>query len=250
MSYSPLTKLFTQARYYHTNRAHKIDRLTIHCFGCQTNCTGAANAFTRVRTDCASVNYTVATDGITCHMDDEWWANASCSSANDHRAIAIETSCDHDYPYTVRDDVYERLLELVYDICHRHGIRKLIWFGDKAKSLAYEPKDGEMVMTVHRWFVPTACPGEWLMEHMAQIAELTNQRLEDENMTQEKFNEMMDAYLAERGIREVAPVMKEAWDEAKDAGYMDGKRPAAYITRQEVAQVIHNIRNAKGDDNK
>lgn len=80
----------------------------------------------------------------------------------------------------------------------------------------------------------------------ADVAE----RLEDENMTQEKFNEMMEAYLAERGNKKVASGMKEAWNEAKDEGYMDGKRPASYITRQEVAQVIHNIRNAKGDDNK
>lgn len=38
------------------------------------------------------------------------------------------------------------------DICKRNGKKKLIWLSDKDKSLAYDPKSGEMVLTVHRLY--------------------------------------------------------------------------------------------------
>ena len=38
------------------------------------------------------------------------------------------------------------------DICKRNGKNKLLWLSDRDKTLAYEPKSGEMVLTVHRWF--------------------------------------------------------------------------------------------------
>ena len=46
---------------------------------------------------------------------------------------------------------YAALLDLVTDICRRNGKRKLLWLGDKAKTLAYKPAADEMLLTVHRW---------------------------------------------------------------------------------------------------
>ena len=48
------------------------------------------------------------------------------------------------------------------DICQRNGKKKLLWFGDKKKSLDYQPKEDEMLITVHRWFANKSCPGNWL----------------------------------------------------------------------------------------
>lgn len=48
------------------------------------------------------------------------------------------------------------------DICKRNGKKKLIWFGDKDKTLNYSPKSDEMILTVHRWFANKSCPGNWL----------------------------------------------------------------------------------------
>jgi hypothetical protein len=56
------------------------------------------------------------------------------------------------------------------DICKRNGKKKLLWLKDKQKTLAYQPAADEMVLTVHRWFANKACPGDWLMVRMDDLA--------------------------------------------------------------------------------
>ena len=78
----------------------------------------------------------------------------------------------------MRDNVYKNLLNLVYDICKRNGKDTLLWFGDKEKTLNYEPKKNEMVLTVHRWFANKSCPGDWLYSRHCEIARITTERLQ------------------------------------------------------------------------
>lgn len=66
--------------------------------------------------------------------------------------------------------VYESLVKLCTDICKRNGKKKLLWFGDKEKALAYEPKADEMIITVHRWFKNKSCPGDWLYGRLGDLA--------------------------------------------------------------------------------
>lgn len=80
-------------------------------------------------------------------------------------------------PYAVNGNVYASLINLVTDICQRNGINKLIWFGDKTKTLNYTCKNGEAVMTVHRWFANKSCPGSYLYNLHGQIAAEVNARL-------------------------------------------------------------------------
>ena len=47
----------------------------------------------------------------------------------------------------------------------------MIWFGDKEKTLNYEPKADEMILTVHRWFANKSCPGNWMYARMGDLAE-------------------------------------------------------------------------------
>lgn len=76
----------------------------------------------------------------------------SSSSPNDQRAITIGCAFDTAEPYAFRDVVYQTLIRLCIDICRWNGKNKLIWFGNKDKTLNYTPKSGEMILTVHRWF--------------------------------------------------------------------------------------------------
>lgn len=92
------------------------------------------------------------------------------SNANDQRAITIECASDTVEPYTMYEVVYAKLIELCVDICKRNGKKKLLWFGDKDKSLNYEPKDDEMLITVHRWFANKSCPGNWLYARLGDLA--------------------------------------------------------------------------------
>lgn len=78
------------------------------------------------------------------------------------------------------------MLDLVTDICQRNGKKKLLWFGDKDKTLAYEPKADEMVLTVHRWFAAKACPGDYLYNRHGEIAAEVTKRLSGTAVEPEK----------------------------------------------------------------
>lgn len=73
-------------------------------------------------------------------------------------------------PNAFKPIVYDTLVKLCIDICKRNGKKKLLWFGDKTKSLTYNPKPDEMVLTVHRWFANKSCPGDWLYARMDDLA--------------------------------------------------------------------------------
>lgn len=73
--------------------------------------------------------------------------------------------------------VYEKLIELCVDICRRNGKTTLLWFADKNKSLNYEPKANEMVLTVHRWFANKSCPGDWLYSRLGDVASRVTSQL-------------------------------------------------------------------------
>ena len=94
----------------------------------------------------------------------------SSSNANDQRAVTIECASDTKHPYTMNSTVYATLIKLCVDICKRNGKKKLIWFGDKNKTLNYSPKSDEMVLTVHRWFANKSCPGDWLYSRLGDLA--------------------------------------------------------------------------------
>ena len=66
--------------------------------------------------------------------------------------------------------VYNSLVKLCTDICKRNGKKKLLWLGDKNKTLNYSPKSDEMVLTVHRWFANKSCPGDWLYSRLGDLA--------------------------------------------------------------------------------
>ena len=108
----------------------------------------------------ASCNYGIGSDGrVVLCVDEANRSWCSSSNANDQRAVTIECASDMTHPYAMTDAVYEKLVALCVDICRRNGKTKLLWFGDKDKSLNYSPKSNEMILTVHRWFANKSCPG-------------------------------------------------------------------------------------------
>ena len=60
--------------------------------------------------------------------------------------------------------------------------KKLLWFGDKNKSLNYQPKADEMLITVHRWFANKSCPGDWLYARLGDLAAKVTSRLGSGNV--------------------------------------------------------------------
>lgn len=158
-------------------RTHSIDRITPHCVVGQLSCESICGCFTNPERQ-ASCNYGIGTDGrISLCVEEKNRAWTSSSNANDQRAVTIECSSDKTAPYAMTDAVYAALIDLCTDICKRNGKSKLLWFGDKDKTLAYEPKADEMIITVHRWFANKSCPGDWLYNRLGDLAAKVTSRL-------------------------------------------------------------------------
>jgi hypothetical protein len=143
-------------------RTHSIDRITPHCVVGQCTAEGLGEWFEKTSTQ-ASSNYGIDKDGrVGLYVEEKNRSWCSSSSANDQRAITIECASDTSEPYAFRDVVYQTLIKLCTDICKRNGKKKLLWLGDKDKTLNYSPAVDEMILTVHRWFANKSCPGNWM----------------------------------------------------------------------------------------
>lgn len=212
-------------------RNHSIDRISIHCVVGQCSVETLGNIFAPTSRQ-ASSNYGIGLDGkIGMYVEEKDRSWCTSSSSNDNRAVTIEVASDTYDPYKVTDAAYASLLDLVTDICKRNGKTKIIWFGDKEKTLSYTPKPNEMVMTVHRWFANKSCPGDYLYNKHPEIAAEVNRRLsggnagveeEDEDMTLETFKKLMNEYRAELRDNDCGDWSKEAREWAISVGLIAG----------------------------
>lgn len=152
-------------------RAYPVTRITPHCMVGQLSAQACGALFKNPSRE-ASSNYGIGTNGeIGLYVDETKRSWCSSSADNDNRAITIECASDTHAPYAMNTRVYSSLVSLCVDICRRYGKKKLLWFVDKNKTLAYKPKDDEMVITVHRWFANKSCPGDWLYNRLGKLAE-------------------------------------------------------------------------------
>ena len=158
-------------------RTHSIDRITPHCVVGQCSVETLGSIFLPISRQ-ASCNYGIGADGrVGMYVEEKNRSWCSSSSANDQRAITIECASDTTEPYAFKDVVYQKLITLCADICRRNGKSKLLWLGDKDKTLNYTPKSDEMVLTVHRWFANKSCPGNWMYSRMGDLAEKVTAQL-------------------------------------------------------------------------
>lgn len=174
---SPLVAYTRLSPHNSGTRTHAIDRITPHHVVGLMSIEALGAEFDGSRA--ASSNYGIGPDGrIGMYVPESCRAWTSGSVENDQRAVTIECSDEATYPYTFRDATYQSLINLCVDICKRNGKNKLIWIEDKDTALAYKQQPNEMLLTVHRWFQYTQCPGQWLMEHMADLAEKVTAELQ------------------------------------------------------------------------
>lgn len=175
-------------------RNHTIDRISPHCVVGQVSVETLGNIFAPAGKG-ASSNYGVGYDGrIGMYVEEKDRSWCTSSAANDNRAVTIEVASDVYYPYKINAKAYAALIDLMADICKRNGKTKLLWFADKAKSLSYNPRPGEMLVTVHRWFDDKSCPGDHIYGHLAEITAAVNKKLsqEDDDMTDERVLQLIN----------------------------------------------------------
>ena len=264
MSNSPLAEVTMLSPNNSGTRNQKIDRISPHCVVGQCTAEGLGAWFAKSSTQ-ASSNYGIDKDGrVGLYVDESKRSWCTSSNANDQRAVTIECASDTTDPYRMNDVVYQKLILLCADICRRNGKTKLLWFNDKDYALNYQPKDNEMVITVHRWFANKACPGDWLFSRLgdlatkvtamlnpAQVTPVTPSKEEEEvEMTQEKFNQMMNVWLELQAQKEPSAWSQQSREWAESHKYIQGdengrkmyKKP---LTREEFIELLYRIEKDK-----
>lgn len=178
-SNSPLVSYTKLSPNHSGQRTHSIDCITPHCVVGQLSAESICGCFASTSRQ-ASCNYGIGKDGkISLCVEEKNRSWCSSSNANDQRAITIECASDKSEPYAMNSAVYASLIKLCTDICQRNGKRKLLWLGDKNKTLNYAPASDEMVLTVHRWYANKSCPGDWLYARLGDLAEKVTAALND-----------------------------------------------------------------------
>lgn len=162
-------------------RTEKICFFTPHCYVGQASVEDAGAWFAQTAAQ-ASCNYMIGKDArVALIVPESQRSWCSSSRWNDQRAVTVECASDKTHPYALNASVYMKLIELATDVCRRNGKKKLLWFADKAKTMAYTPAADEMVITVHRWYAAKSCPGDWMYARMGDLAQRVTAILSSEN---------------------------------------------------------------------
>lgn len=225
-------------------RNHAIDRISIHCVVGQCTVERIGEIFAPESRE-ASSNYGIGLDGrIGMYVEEKDRSWCTSSGANDHRAVTIEVASDTAHPYAVKAAAFSALLDLCTDICKRNGKKRLLWFGDKEKTLAYTPKADEMVLTVHRWFANKACPGEYLYSRHGEIAAEVTKRLAAADKPAEPTAPAGTGDNPSAWAKTATEYCKRKGIFAGDgAGNFDWQKP---ITREQVAAVLYRTLERAG----
>lgn len=231
MSNSTLTAVTMLSPNHSGARTHAIDRITPHCVVGQVTAESLGSWFAKKSTQ-ASSNYGIDKDGrIGLYVDEGNRSWCSSSAANDQRAVTIECASDKEEPYAMYGAVYESLVVLCADICRRNGKKKLLWYPNKEYALAYVPKEDEMLLTVHRWFAPKSCPGDWLYSRLGELADRVTALLNPPvggvftDVPKDRWSAEAIEWCAENGIV---------------SGFPDGSfRPTEPLTREQAASMFY-----------
>lgn len=170
------TNLSPSANHYGA-RTHSIDRITPHCVVGQCTVESLGNLFANPNRGATST-YGIGYDGrVGLYCIESNAPGTSSSYANDNRAVTIEIASDTTHPYWITDKAYATAIQLMADICKRNGKNKLVYIADKNTALAYSQASNEMLITLHRWFSSTICPGQYIIDHLPDMVKKVNEIL-------------------------------------------------------------------------
>ncbi len=172
MGYSSLVDYVRLSPNHSGERRYPITRITPHYAGGNVSIETLGDIFAPPERQ-ASSQYGVGSDGrVGLYVDEDNRAWTSGSYDNDNRAVTIECANLEDGSLT--DAAWETLVELCADICERNGKTRLVYRG----SADYDGlADGDMLLTKHKWFQATDCPGPWLDTQFDRLADEVNERL-------------------------------------------------------------------------
>ena len=197
LSKSPLTNITMLSPNNSGLRKYTLQRLVPHCTAVSVSAKRIGEIFEKPSRN-ASCNYGIGNDlKIVCVVEEQNRSWCTSSAWCDNGAITVECSSSNVAPYEFDKGVFDRLIELFTDICKRHGKKRVIWIPDKKKALAYECKEDEVILLVHRWFASKSCPGQWCMDRMQTLCDRINANLGNEVQTEEPKNVIQ--YVVKKG---------------------------------------------------
>ena len=163
MSNSPLVEFTLISPNQSSRNGEKIRGIAIHCVVGQCDIENLGALFYNPNLE-ASSNYGIDRKGrVGMFVEESRRAWTTSSYYVDQKCVTIEVASDTFDPFRVNDAAYNKLLDLVEDICRRNGIKKLGWSWDEAtrKAWAYGTDNG-CNMQVHRDWAWKSCPGDYL----------------------------------------------------------------------------------------
>lgn len=182
MSNSPLISGTLLTNNCSVPRNHSIDTITPHYMAWYTDAETCCESFVPASRR-ASANYCIGKDGeIWLNVDERNRAWTSGSGTNDNRAITIECAnyMDDSRYGRLPDSTWASLVNLCVDICRRYGKQRLRYTG----WYNWESLDNdEMLLTKHKWFQSTDCPGPWLDDKFEDLVREVNAILDGEEPT-------------------------------------------------------------------
>lgn len=121
----------------------------------------------------ASSNYAIDKDGnVALYVEEANRAWTSGNAENDQQAVTIEVeNSEMGGQWRISNESYWALINLCVDICQRNGIESLEFTGNPQGNLTYH----------HMFDAGTQCPGPYLVNRMAQIAEDVNTVLKNDS---------------------------------------------------------------------
>jgi len=155
-----------------------------HCTAGMSSAESTARRFQNPAVQ-ASCHYCIGSNGdIVQNVPEEYraWTTGGDLNVNgvtgammDHHSFTFEianTALAPDYPMSA--EAIASLVYLMVDICKRHGIKKVIWNGDKYYA---SNANNYNVIAAHRWYARKSCPGNFLYNSMKNVADTVNMLL-------------------------------------------------------------------------
>ena len=235
MSNSSLVSFTKLSPNHSGRRKYPISRITPHCVVGQCSVERLGEIFAMPSRK-ASCQYGIGYDGrVGMYVEEKNRSWCSSSWDNDQKAVTIECASDVSHPYAFNDAVYAKLIDLCVDICKRNKKTKLLWLGDKTKTLNYKAADNEMLLTVHRWFASKSCPGDWMYARMGDLAEKVTAKLSSTTSTAKTTTKAKTtSSSAKKSVEEIAKeVIKGKWGNGEEY------EMTTYVMDNDVECVVH-----------
>lgn len=141
------------------------DKICVHHMAGKNTGVGCGNYFKHVG---VSSNYGIGYKGDICqYVEEKYGAYAQGTKYWNKRCISIECANDGKAGYHVSDKTIKSCIELVADICQRHGWVRISFTGDTK---------GRLIM--HKYVANTGCPGPYLSTKFEYIAKEVNKILD------------------------------------------------------------------------